>query len=124
MAGLIEFSDDVIWYSSAGPYATVLRGAQAYLDDPGAASKLDGALGTNGLILPAIAEPQALHLLRAIDRSAVRLMAELVNSPDAPEWEARREHYAELRAMIRGEVALRGGWGEPEPDPPDPEWED
>jgi len=104
MAGLIEFSDDVIWYSAGGPYRAVLRAAASYLDD---AATLDAALDAHELFIASVAEPQPL--LRALDRAVVRLMAELIN---AASDEGQLDHYAELRAMIRGELALS-----PEPPP-------
>lgn len=105
VAGLIEFSDDVIWYSADAPYRDVLRAAAAYLDEPGALAE---ALETRELFIVTLDDPRAL--LRALDHAVVRLMAELINA------ETRREdqldHYAELRAMIRAELALS-----PEPPP-------
>ncbi|MDA0182897.1 hypothetical protein OJ997_21475 [Solirubrobacter phytolaccae] len=114
MAGLIEFSRDVIWYSTDGPYRDVLRGAQAYLDDDPDA--LDDALGTGELLLDAIDTDLVLHLLRALDRSVVRLMAELINSAPTQERDDQLDHYAELRSMIRAETALREA-ASPEPPP-------
>jgi len=100
MAGLIEFSHDVIWYSADGPYRDVLRAAAAYLDD---AAALDAALRTRELLVPAVADPQAL--LRALDHAVVRLMAELINAAR----DAQLDHFAELRSMIRAELALSPG---------------
>lgn len=97
MAGLIELSDDVIWYSAAGPYRAVLRGAEAYLDDPDGREALDQALVENRLIHP------AAPLLRALDRSVVRLMAELINADERDD--GRLDHYAQLRSMVRSELA-------------------
>lgn len=99
MAGLIELSDDVIWYSAAGPYRAVLRGAEAYLDDAEGREALEQALVEHRLIHPAV------PLLRALDRSVVRLMAELINADERDD--GRLDHYAELRSMVRAELAPR-----------------
>ena len=110
MAGLIEFSDDVIWYSADSPWRAVVSGADAYLDDPGAREALAAALDEQALFFPVIAAPAALPLLRALDRSVVRLMAELINAaPPEGRDDGQLDHYAELRSMIRGELALSPG---------------
>jgi len=110
MAGLIEFSHDVIWYSGDGPWRAVLCGAEAYLDEPGVGEALETARQTDELIFPAIDAAQAVPLLRALDRSVVRLMAELINAaPPEGRDDGQLDHYAELRSMIRGELALSPG---------------
>lgn len=115
MAGLIEFSHDVIWYSSGPAWRRVLDGALPYVEDADAREQLEQALTTNGLMLPSIAPDQRLSLLRAIDHSAVRVLAELLNGPASEPAVDQHAHYSELRAMIRGELARVG---EPGPGPP------